>query len=797
MSISRYRVKTEPVCRPESVIRGENYRISVLTEALLRLEYAPDGVFEDRATQMVFNRNFPKVDFRVEESEGKLELFTSKLHLIYDKQEFSPSGLQITVHDHPINKACPPWRYGDPTNTGGNWKGTARTLDGANGEIKLDNGILSGTGYACVDDSETMALQEDGWAVPRASVGKDLYFFGYGGDCHGAMRDFYRLCGPQPVLPRYALGNWWSWYHPYTDEEYRTMMERFQKENIPFSVGVLDMDWHYVQIDPKYGSGWTGYTWNRELFPDPKAFLDWAHSQNLKITLNVHPADGIRGHEDAYPAAAEAMGIDPVTERPVTFDATDPKFMEVYFDKVHHPLEDDGVDFWWLDWQQGSSKGTDPLWVLNHYHYLDSMRRGTRGITFSRYAGPGSHRYPVGFSGDTHITWDSLRFQPYFTATASNIGYGWWSHDIGGHMLGKRDDELSARWYQLGAFSPILRLHSSNNEFSGKEPWKYSRDAEAAMGKYLRLRHELIPYLYSMSYRANREGIPLIRPLFWEDPVNKTLLRRKKAHAGATDYSNSYFFGSQMLVHPITSPMDPEARVARVDAWFPKGDWFDFFTGIHYVGGRGMALYRDLDDIPVMVKAGGIVPLQGQRKQINDVSNPEHFDIHVFPGESGSFDIMEDRDEANDVDANWARTTLKLTKDAFTIRAEGNLDAIPEKRSYTVRLRSVESAKVEVIGADAEIRYDKQTRTIVVEIPRTPVTQTITVAFPQGLKRAENPVQGMVFQLLSNAQIPYLQKQNVMNAIYANGLRALPTAMSQLDNQTLGLAILEIMTAED
>lgn len=122
-------------------------------------------------------------------------------------------------------------------------------------------------------------------------------------------------------------------------------------------------------------------------------------------------------------------------------------------------------------------EGLDPLWMLNHFHYLDSGRDGKRPMTFSRYAGPGSHRYPVGFSGDTHITWDSLDFQPYFTNTASNIGYGWWSHDIGGHMMGYRDEELEVRWYQYGVFSPINRLHSSNSRFSGKEPWKFSMEA--------------------------------------------------------------------------------------------------------------------------------------------------------------------------------------------------------------------------------------------------------------------------------------------------------------------------------
>lgn len=134
-----------------------------------------------------------------------------------------------------------------------------------------------------------------------------------------------------------------------------------------------------------------------------------------------------------------------------------------------------GVDFWWIDWQQGTKskmKGLDPLWLLNHYHMLDINRDGNNSVILSRYAGMGSHRYPLGFSGDTVVCWKSLDFQPYFTALASNAGYTWWSHDIGGHMFGKGDNELYLRWLQFGVFSPINRLHSSNKGMS-KEPWNY------------------------------------------------------------------------------------------------------------------------------------------------------------------------------------------------------------------------------------------------------------------------------------------------------------------------------------
>ncbi|OYP01477.1 hypothetical protein CG709_10995, partial [Lachnotalea glycerini] len=202
----------------------------------------------------------------------------------------------------------------------------------------------------------------------------------------------------------------------------------------------------------------------------------------------------------------------------------------------------------------------DPLWVLNHYHFLDHSKGKERPLILSRFAGIGSHRYPVGFSGDSIISWDSLDFQPYFTATASNVGYCWWSHDIGGHMMGKYNEELQIRWLQFGVFSPILRLHSSAGAFNHKEPWNYSVETEKIMSQYMKLRHSLIPYLYSMNYRTHTCAIPLIIPMYYEYPEE----------TAAYHSPNEYFFGSELIVLPITSVVSEEIKVAKVSFWLPE-----------------------------------------------------------------------------------------------------------------------------------------------------------------------------------------------------------------------------------
>ena len=438
-----YKVETHPLALSENMITGDKYRITFLTEGLIRLEYDEEGVFEDRPTQMVFFRDFPKTDYRVVRTEDGIEVHTKRIHLIYNEKEFTSWGLSIQVKGN-LSAYHSIWHYGEEIH---DLKGTARTLDMVNGATELEHGILSRFGYSLADDSRSQVLLPDGWIEPRRKGIIDIYFFGYGHDYLACLDAFYHLCGKTPMVPRYALGNWWSRYYRYTQDEYLQLMDRFKREGIPFTTSVIDMDWHRVDdVDPKYGSGWTGYSWDKQLFPDHEAFLRDLHERGLKATLNVHPRDGVRAFEDDYEAVAKRVGIDPATEEAVEFDLTNPDFVSAYFD-MHHRMEAEGVDFWWLDWQQGGvtrQPGLDPLWVLNHLHYLDSGRYETSSernvnencecekcaepgardehemhveqsernvscternnrwpLTFSRYAGPGSHRYPVGFSGDT------------------------------------------------------------------------------------------------------------------------------------------------------------------------------------------------------------------------------------------------------------------------------------------------------------------------------------------------------------------------------------------------------------
>jgi alpha-glucosidase (family GH31 glycosyl hydrolase) len=514
-----------------------------------------------------------------------------------------------------------------------------------------------------------------------------LYFFGYGHDYLGCLREFSAVAGEVPMIPRWALGNWWSRYWKYSQQEYLDLMAEFKQREIPLSVCVIDMDWHITNTGNP-SSGWTGYTWNRELFPDPAAFLKALKDQNLKATLNIHPAEGVYPHEEQYPEMAARLGVDPASQEPVRFDIPDPTFAKAYFEVLHHPQEAIGIDFWWIDWQQGDKTkmvGLDPLYWLNHLHFYDLARdKSRRPFIFSRWGGLGSHRYTIGFSGDTVTTWDSLAFQPYFTATAANVGYSWWSHDIGGHMGGIRDGELYSRWVQYGVFSPILRMHSTATFYHDRRPWAYDAEVFKVSQAALQMRYALIPYIYSMAWRNHVDARPMIVPMYYTHPEIETAYRTP----------NQYWFGTELIAAPFITPRDADTRLSSQPVWLPEGDWFDFFSGEHLPGGRWHTFYGTLADTPLVARAGAIVPFGPKTKDSAD-GNPDTLEVHLFPGASNAFELYEDDGQSEAYRQNHSCRTILSQQwggDTLTFKiapAEGELTLIPARRTWRIALHGV------------------------------------------------------------------------------------------------------------
>ncbi|HWS50805.1 MAG TPA: TIM-barrel domain-containing protein [Microbacterium sp.] len=755
-----------------ATVSGRGYRITVLTDRLIRIEWDPDEGFVDEKTQQVLSRAFPLPRFDVVRTTSGIEITTDGLRLRYDERKPSSSGLAVTLLNGATDVHYATWRYGQQypqtPPLRGNLGSTARTLDEVDGATDIPPGILSTYGFGVLDDSASLLLTEDGWIRPRAGGDDttDIYFFGYGRDFPAALHDFHELTGPIPLVPRFALGNWWSRYWAYDESEYLALMARFRDNDIPLSVAVIDMDWHITDVDPALGTGWTGYTWNSELFPDPPRFLETLHSQGLAVTLNLHPADGIRRHEAAYVAVATAMGVDPESGTAIDFDVSSRRFMAAYQEYVLGPLEDHGVDFWWIDWQSGEHSampGLDPLWMLNHTHFHASARHGHRPLTFSRFTERGGHRYPVGFSGDTIVSWASLAFQPEFTATAANAGYTWWSHDIGGHMHGAHDVELAVRWLQFGVLSPINRLHSSTNPFSSKEPWVYGEPAATIMRRFMRLRHRLIPMLYTAAWAAHAENVSVVRPLYHDE---------SREH-GAYAHPNQYLLGEHLMVVPITAPREAASHLATVRAWLPAGEWVDIFSGLRYRGSRDVALTRTLELYPVLARAGAVVPMDADPMS-RAAEAPTSLALLVIPG-TGTSTLAEDDGSAN---PHRGLVTFHQTLD---VRGDGRADitvtfshtgAALAERHIAMRVPGVRNAESVMVGdtrmpafgpapADAENLVPAG---LGVDLGVVGFNRDLTVRIV-GAERADAFDARRVFELLQQAELGFEIKRRIWNAV--------------------------------
>jgi Glycosyl hydrolases family 31 TIM-barrel domain/Glycosyl hydrolase family 31 C-terminal domain/Domain of unknown function (DUF5110) len=684
----------DPVADPAATIVDGHARFTLLTPRLVRMEWSADGHFEDRASLAFIQRRLPVPHHTVRRAGGWLTIQTDDLTLRYrGGGRFGAANLEVRLR---VDGRDVVWHPGAADSA--NLEGTTRTLDGAKGPVPLEPGLLSRAGWTVVDDSQRPLFDHAPWpwvAARPPGERQDLYFFGYGHDYKGELADFIKVSGRMPMPPRFAFGAWWSRYWAYTDQEFMDLVRQFNTFDVPLDVLVVDMDWHNTfelrwENAPKDQSGqpkgWTGYSWNPAYFPDPKAFLDWTAQQGLRATLNLHPAGGIEPWETHYPEMARDMGIDPATERYVPFRPTDKHFAESYFKDIIAPLERQGVDFWWLDWQQWDTTtvaGLSPTWWINYVFFTHMKREGkARPLIFHRWGGLGNHRYQIGFSGDAYSTWDALAFEPYFTATAANVGFGYWSHDIGGHLNGEVSPELYTRWIQFGIFSPVLRTHTTKNPDAERRIWAYPTEYFRVMRQAFMLRYAMIPYIYTAARHAYDTGVSLVRPLYYDWPND----------GAAYAFPDEYGFGPDMIVRPVTAPMSPDTLLARQRLWLPPGDWYEWFTGARLHGPATVTRGFALSEVPVYVRAGAIVPMATTARRSDDQPK-DLLALAVFPGDSGATRVYQDA--GNDLgyqSGQFAWTPVSQRRDAggtlhLTIGpTTGDFAGLPARRGYVIRL---------------------------------------------------------------------------------------------------------------
>ena len=706
------------VAKADVAFRNDHVRITVIDEGTLRLEYAPDGKFVDKKSFLAVLRDYDNTPYQIRENSKTVTLTTAKLKLVYRKSAggFTPQNLRITSTGNIAKRFD--WQPGMKQQ--GNLKGTYRTLDGYNGEnlryennkpMPIEDGILATDGWTLLDDSQGFLFNGDkdwDWVETRqtAEGAQDWFFLGYGHDYKAALKSYTRFAGQVPMPPRYAFGYWWSRYWSYSDQDFRNLVRWFHENDIPLDVLVIDMDWH--PISEEAGGGWTGWDWNENLFPDYRQFLNYLDEEGINATMNLHPADGVRPFEKKYQEFAQRLGRN--DGKAVEWLGSDKKMVKALFDTYLHPYMKEGVDFWWLDWQQWLNdkrvEGLSNTWWCNYLFFTDMQQLGEkRPMLYHRWGGLGNHRYQVGFSGDSYITWESLQFLPYFNSTASNVLYGYWSHDIGGHQSLKYGTpvpvELYTRSMQMGQYLPILRTHSTKDPALNKEPWAFDH---ATMGRLKRVidgRYALVPYIYTMARKDYETGISLCRPMYYDYPEDKE----------AYDFRNQYMFGDQMMIAPAVTPVSAEDGYTRMKVWLPKGTWIEYETGTLLQGGQTLERAFTIDEYPVYVKAGSILPYYGKLKNLSGTN--QEVTIRVFPGgEEDSFELYEDNGNDCNYATQFATTRLSYKREGqklfVTIAPrKGSYPEMPAQRHYRLALPcALAPQSIKVAGRNLPFTYD-------------------------------------------------------------------------------------------
>ncbi len=669
------------VSSKNTIIQGKNYRFTVLSERLVRLEFSIDGKFNNNKTLLVKNRNFPKCDFQVQQDDKFLVINTKYFSLQYIKEKpfkgpsYAPDiNLKIALLN--TDKT---WYYDHPEAR--NFKSDAFSLDDYKGLIKLNNGLYSTDGFAVLNDSKTLEINENGFLKKPDSNRVDLYVFMYKRDFGLCLKDYYTLTGYPPLIPRYALGIWWNRERIFSAEELLDMVVLFRRYQIPVSVILLSEFWH-IKDESNYNLYKSGYTFNPKLFPNPQEFIKKLNAEHIRIGLNIDPVEGIRKEEPSYRLFAENFNI--TNGDNIPFNMFDPNFIKLYLQSIINPLISIGTDVFWLDYR----KDMETLQALNYYQNENIKAFNKRNLVLTRNPLVAPHNYQVLYSGETIVSWNTLKYLPFYNALGSNKGISWWSHDVGGYKDGIEDGELYIRYVEFACFSPIFRFSAKRGPYYKREPWLWDIKTYTVAREYCWLRQRLIPYIYTESYNYYKNGIPLVQPLYYIYPeiYDEPL------------YNNEYYFGRELIVAPITRPMNTLISRSIHRIFLPEGVWYEFKTGKKFIGNKRYVVFYNEENYPVFAKSGTIIPLANLMENKNDTSNPHDLEINVFPGSNNIYKLYEDDGISNDyLNGKYIITAIDYNylKNNYTLiihPVEGDISLLPPERSYKIRFRNTRQA---------------------------------------------------------------------------------------------------------
>ncbi|HEX4054570.1 MAG TPA: TIM-barrel domain-containing protein [Tepidisphaeraceae bacterium] len=496
--------------------------------------------------------------------------------------------------------------------------------------------------------------------------GVDYYFIN-GPRIDNVIAGYRQLTGAAPMMPAWIFGLWQSRQRYEDAQASLDVVEGFRSRKIPFDNIV--QDWRYWPEGE-----WGSHKFDPERFPDPVAWINEIHQKHARLMISVwgkfYPGTDnfkdLQSHGFLYPDNLKDHVKDWLGFNYTFFDAFNPEARQMFWRQMKTALFDKGVDAWWLDATEpdvlpqptleGQRKYMNPTFlgpgsrVLNAYPLVESeaVYNGQRAaspdqrvfiLTRSGYSG--QQRYAAAsWSGDTSSTWTALQKQIPAGIGFCISGVPYWTMDVGGFSVPERFStpdptpenreewyELNTRWFEFGAFCPMLRVHG---EFPYREMWEFGGDSSSAYQaqlKFDRLRYRLLPYIYSLAGAVTLHSGTMMRGLAMDFPGDSTARR----------ISDQFMFGPALLVNPVT-----EYRARSRQVYLPQGTgWYDFWSGTGVDGGQTIAADAPYDSIPLYVRAGSIIPF-GPDIQYTNEKKADPIALYVYQGADGDFTLYED-----------------------------------------------------------------------------------------------------------------------------------------------------------
>jgi alpha-D-xyloside xylohydrolase len=516
--------------------------------------------------------------------------------------------------------------------------------------------------------SNTMGFRSD------ASRAVDYYFL-YGPTPSDVVAHYRELTGAAPLLPLWAYGFWQCRERYSSQQQILDTAAEFRKRNIP--VDVLVQDWQYWG---KYG--WNAMKFDERFYPKPAELMSALHKDNFRLVISVWGKFGAQTdvakefQKDGFVLKSAAATGEPGESKETESwaDLFNPKAQAAFWSELDRGLFKDGLDGWWLDASEPEGdplkndttflgpgrtvRNAYPLYETSAvYHGQRAADENKRVVILTRSAFSGQQRNGIiSWSGDISANWDTLKRQIPAGLNFGISGFPYWTTDVGGFFR-PRDQytseayhELLIRWFQFGTFSPIFRVHGYQSE---TEMWKYGPEVESILREYDRLRYRLLPYIYSDAWAVTNKGETIMMALPFVYPND----------ASVRDVGDQFLFGRSLLINPVT-----QAGATTRKVTLPGGDdWYDFWSGKRIQGGQTIIADAPLDQMPIFVKAGSLVPLGPEIQYASQSRDP--LEVRIYGGKDADLQLYQDdgdgyayeRGERATIDLHWNDKAHELT----------------------------------------------------------------------------------------------------------------------------------------